>query len=569
VRTGAEAQIQLKEPALVRDAMLTMAEILASDLRFKASDRSDYLAYLLKQGQRATKELWDAQKAFLDRRYKEEAAEECPLDPLLTVSDDEIGLEVFSADESAYARLSLRSGEAYEASKSSNGTTQLDLLAAVGGITELRSYRSAKLNFKASSGDAKARDLKVPYRWVRALGQMQAASTLPATEFEVAPIDLYNLLFTLRTQKAKKSPRALRYELVPGQAPRMVLEPWELVIDGSSGNYEGNRPAVVRTWGRRRLSLLARILPHCKSVRVRLVGAGLPAFYIFDLGVATLTLSLSGWTDSGWAGIATFDLFGGEADAKLAKKVKDSLAKGPKSLSDLSSAVGSEEGEVRNALLSLVQTGDIVHELSDDRYHLRPLFETPLNVEDLRYRDQNEEAAHRLLAVDGQVRLTTIHDLGGEGVRIEGEVEDKQAHRTFVTSFTIDREGRTVDASCTSPQFRRAGLREGPTVPMIAIRLQYARQKAELERARGTKEGRKLIRAETRMLIRREKDELTLMRVSLNDKKVIVRWGPQPDDMRMTQQIFSSRDEARDDYFNRLSSCAERGFIDASAAESV
>jgi hypothetical protein len=104
---------------------------------------------------------------------------------------------------------------------------------------------------------------------------------------------------------------------------------------------------------------------------------------------------------------------------------------------------------------------------------------------------------------------------------------------------------------------------------MIALRLQYARQRAELERARGTKEGRKLIRAETRMLIRREKDELTLMRVSLNDKKVIVRWGPQPDDMRMTQQVFSSRAEARDDYFNRLSSCAERGFIDASAAESV
>ena len=104
---------------------------------------------------------------------------------------------------------------------------------------------------------------------------------------------------------------------------------------------------------------------------------------------------------------------------------------------------------------------------------------------------------------------------------------------------------------------------------MIAIRLQFARERAELERARGTEAGRKLIRAETRVLIRRQKDELTLMRVSLNDKKVIVRWGPEPDAMRMTQQVFSSSDEARDDYFNRLSSCADRGFIDASAAESV
>ena len=36
------------------------------------------------------------------------------------------------------------------------------------------------------------------------------------------PIDVYNLLYALRTRKAKKSPRALRFELVPGQAPRAV-----------------------------------------------------------------------------------------------------------------------------------------------------------------------------------------------------------------------------------------------------------------------------------------------------------------------------------------------------------
>ena len=38
--------------ALVRDALLTMGDVLASDLRFKAQDRSDYLAYLLAQGKR-------------------------------------------------------------------------------------------------------------------------------------------------------------------------------------------------------------------------------------------------------------------------------------------------------------------------------------------------------------------------------------------------------------------------------------------------------------------------------------------------------------------------------------
>ncbi len=37
----------------------------------------------------------------------------------------------------------------------------------------------------------------------------------------------------------------------------------------------------------------------------------------------------------------------------------------------------------------------------------------------------------------------------------------------------------------------------------------------------------------------------------------------------MSQQFFNKAEEARDEYFKRLSNCAERGYIDASAAESV
>lgn len=568
-RGGVGASLALEDPSMARDALLVMAEILASDHRFKASDRSEYLAYLLKQGKRASKELWEAQKKYLERRYAEEVDEEAPLDPLLTVSDDEVALEVFSADESAYARLAFKAGGVYSATDVSTGTTHIDLASATAALSQLRSHRGANITFSAPAEGGDERWIKVPYRWVRALGQMQAASTLPATSFELAPIDLYNVLFTLRTQRAKASPRALRYELVPGQPPRIVLEPWDLVLESSSGTYEGNRPGVVRTWGRRRLSFLARLLPRIEAVRCHLIGAGLPAFYVFDLGVATLTLALSGWTDAGWAGIATFDLFGGDVDEALIARARGSLESGAKTLGELAADVSADDEATRNAVLASMQTGDVIHDIHTGRFLVRPLLAEPIDADELRYRDDNEEAAHRLLEVAGQVRLTTVHDLGAEGVRIEGEVEDKQAHRTFVTSFTIDREGRTVDAACTSPQFRRAGLREGPTVPMIALRLFYSRQRADLERARDTEEGRRLIRAETRMLIRRGKQGATIMRISLSDRRVVVRWGPHPDDMRMTQQQFSSADDARGEYFRRLAGCAERGFIDASAAEAV
>jgi predicted DNA-binding WGR domain protein len=562
---------EVERPGVVRDALLTMGEILASDLRYKPQDRADYLAYLLSKGKRATQEVWNAQKAFLETKYGEATREEAPLDPILTVDQDGVALEVFSADESAYARLQLKAGQAYRASDATLGSTHVELsptlLKAIG---RMRSYRRTTLELRPSAGGDE-RAVRVPYRWIRAFGQVQAASTLPSQSFEIAPVDLYNVLLTLRMRRAKKPPRALRYELVPGEVPRLVLEPWDLVLEGTGGPFNGTIPQVVRTWGRKRLTVLSRLLPHAESVRVFLVGAGLPAYYVVDLGDATLTLALSGWTDSGWAGIATFDLLvAGEMDDVFLQQLSAELQKGPRTLGDLEGAVtGRPKGEVRQGLLALMQKGTVLHDVAAGTFRHRKLFVEALDTAALRFRDAREREAHRLLEVEGQVKLTRVHDLGGEGVRIEGEVEDRQAHRVYTTSFTLDREGRTVDASCTSPQFRRSGLREGPTVPMIALRLLYTRQQAELERARGTEEGRRLIRAETRTLIRRDREGAMTCRVSLDDRQVVVRWGHRPDEMRMHRLLFGTADDAREEYFGRLQRLARKGYIDASAAEAV
>ena len=104
---------------------------------------------------------------------------------------------------------------------------------------------------------------------------------------------------------------------------------------------------------------------------------------------------------------------------------------------------------------------------------------------------------------------------------------------------------------------------------MIALRLSYSRQRTALEAARETEEGRKAISAETRTLIRREPKGSTTCRLSLDDRQVVVRWGPRPDAMRMHRLMFSDADAARDEYFSRLQRLGERGFIDASAAEAI
>ncbi|HRZ24940.1 MAG TPA: hypothetical protein P5326_12995 [Candidatus Contendobacter sp.] len=567
-RPGVHLKAELRRPDLVRDGLLVLGEVLASDLRRQASDRGDYLAYLLRQGKRATQAVWEAQKAFLAAKYGEATQQEAPLDPLFSVTESGVSLEAFSRDESTYARLHFQADRAYRAETFAAGTSHLSftptLLQAVAAI---RSHQPTVLQGYPSTSGA-ARTVRVPYRWLRAFGQVQAASTLPAERVRLAPVDLYNVLLSLRLRKAKTAPRALRYELVPGQPPRLVLEPWEQVLNTSGPPWPGHLPQVVRTWGRQRLSLLGRLLPHARAVDVYLLGAGLPAFYVLDLESASLTLALSGWTDSGWAGIATFDLLapGGGEDEVLAKRIVKQVAEQPLTLDALSETLRQPRQSIRQAVLQELLKGTLAHDIASGLFHYRPLLDRPLELAQLRYRDAREEQAHRLLATEDQVQLTRLHDLGLEGVAIDGEVQDRQAYRHYQTSFTLDREGRTVKAACTCHEFRRAGLKQGPCPHMIALRLRYAREQAALEQARETAEGRRLIRAETRTLTRRQGETVLSYRISLDERQVVLRWGCDPQALRQQRLLFNRAEEARAAYFARLDRLAQQGFIDASRA---
>lgn len=566
-RPGAAVAARLHRPAVVRDALLALGDVLGSDLRRKASDRSDYLAYLASKGKGTSKAVWDAQREYLRLKYSEAAREDEPLDPVLTVSADALRFEVLSRDESTYALLTLRADHAYAASGVVAGSTHLDLqpelLRALAGI---RTYRRTELSVSAAAASSRPRERRVALRWLRAFGQMQAAALLPAHRFEIAPIDLYNILFTLRMRKAKKPPRGLRYELVPGERPRIVIEPWDLVLTANGGPYTGKRPLVVRTWGRNRLATLARVLPHARRIEVHLLGAGLPAYYVVDLEDARLTLALSGWTDSGWAGISTFDLLAASSSADaLGAAVQARLAKGPASLDELAAATGRSRDEVRHAALAELGQLRAGCDLGAGVLFARPLVAAEVPAEALRFRDAREAEAHRLLANPKQVKLLKVHE-APEGRSIEGQVEDQKASRTFYPSFTLDREGRTTGASCTCPAFRRSGIKEGPCEHMVAVRVLFSREQAKLESARETPEGRRLIRAETRVLTRRGRGGTEEVRLSLDGRQIIARFGTR-EPLRMQRICFPTADAARDGYFGRLDELSARGYLDGGAGD--
>jgi hypothetical protein len=564
LRTDAQLAARLHRPGVTRDAFLAVGDVLGSDLRRKANDRADYLQYLIARGKGVSKQVWDAQKEYLALQYNAAAKQDEPLDPVLSVGADALRFEVLSRDESTYAQLVLRrplalvdadnagdAGRAY-------GTTFVHLDAqAFAAIARIRSYRSTTLAF-APSTEAVGTTHPVPLRWLRAFGQMQAASLLAADRFTLSPVDLYNVLLALRMRKAKTPPRGLRYELVPGERPRLVLEPWDLVVHGNGGVYTGSAPRVIRTWGRNRLNVLARVLPHAKSVSVSVAGQGLPALYSVDLGDATFSLALSGWTDAGWAGISTFDLLAADDDAKNIDALVAAL---PATLDELAQKLSRPRAEVRRTVLAALSQLRIGHDLATGTLFARRLVTQTLPS--LKFRDAREAAAHRLLQEPGAVTLTKVADQP-EGRAIEGQVVDAKAHRTFYPQFTIDREGRTSGASCTCSAFRRSGIKEGPCEHMIALRVVLAREEARLEAERLTPEGRARITAETRTLLRRTKVGAETYRLSLDGRNVVARFGAGLEtDHRMQRLRFPTVDAARVAYFARLDDLATKGYLDA------
>ncbi len=197
----------------------------------------------------------------------------------------------------------------------------------------------------------------------------------------------------------------------------------------------------------------------------------------------------------------------------------------PKSLAELAAAVGQPAAAARATALAALSQLRLGHDLATGKLFARPVLATAVAADALRYSGPREAAAHRLLAEAGAVTLTKVHDLGADGREIEGQVVDAKAHRTFYPTFTIDREGRTSAASCTCSTVRRAGVKEGPCEHMIALRVQLAREQARAEAARDTAEGRALITAETRTLLRRTARGSDSYRLSLDGRNLTARHG--------------------------------------------
>ncbi|MFK7769215.1 MAG: hypothetical protein AB8B55_18485 [Mariniblastus sp.] len=569
----------VKNPLQFREALAAVYAVVGSDFRYVPKDRTAYQAYRRMKNQTANLGAWQAQQAYFDWMAKNDPYAFCILDPVITVHPDKMFLEVFSKDEGTYASLAVDMAAFALTGKPTYGTTNIDFSQTMfDAVEQFRSYRETRITIGQQAVEVQTDDrekviekkINVPDSWIRGFLQVQSSSMMPRHSFKMNPMDLYNLLRHLRLNKdVKGKRRGIRVELVPGEAPRLVLEPWEKVIECGAGIYEGKQSKVIRVWGRRRLLLLRRMLPLVDEVEVHLTGSGLPSFWILKAGQMTFSFGLTGFNASNWSQAINFDLMlprSSEESSGL-KKVVQHLSKNWSADRDsIGKAVKLDGEPLLQELQRGCQEGQLMYDIANQVYRLRPMTDQPLELERYEFRSNNEKTAHDLVLRKGAVKIVSENRIYGSGLELTGLAKVNEDRREYRPQMLITNEGFVGRADCTCSGFRQQGLKAGPCPHLIALRMAHVIR--EQHRREGNGDGDNAITTETRTFGLRETGQggqgrQKVYQITLDQSRLKIRWGDSSGPLRTQQLQFANVDEARTDYKKRIGDLNDKGYLDS------
>lgn len=508
---------ELRQNVAFREAISALHDVVVSDMRFKPKDKTAYKEWAAKnmeldwqlvaaQSQEVANRIKELQEE-LNQLYKRSSVRFTPyyqareqfryyvfqkqldfyfvFDPVITVHPDEVFFECFSQDESSYGRL----GASYEVFKNINefacGTTNIDYSAALyDEFQKIRSYKSTRFEIDPSGFEVQTtheeafKEVKIdlPDSWVRGFLQVSSAMSLPATRFDLQPMDIHNICFVLRRHKEKQGPRSIRYHLKPGEPVRVIFDPWGIEVVCPRSLYTGSKEQQIRVWGRRRLHILERLIPVAKKFTVHLLGTGMPSFYVADLGDMSFTLGLSGWTANDWAQSGNFDLMAPRADVdtwtqqQIFEALRENWVENPDTLAQ---RLNLSRTAVLGALSAYTQAGRAIYDLNKQVYRVRELSREPLPMERLRFANEREEKATRFLSQNAARVESATSDTTG-AFTLQGNISDRG--KTYNPSLTVDADERIIIAECNCNWHQQNKLYKGPCEHILALRMQHARQ---------------------------------------------------------------------------------------------
>jgi hypothetical protein len=503
---------KLHKKLAFREAISALHDVVISDLRFKPRDKTDYkewvaqnealflaefmasydeeaaksrmasiqteLAAIAQEKDKLFANFYKARRKYYNYLYEKDKDMWFVLDPVITIHPDELFFECFSEDESTYGKLGCNYNVFKEVNDYKCGTTNVDYSAGLyEEFQKIRDYKETELKVDPTGFTVqttheesfKEKKIDLPESWVRGFLQVSSAMTLPTIQVDLHPMDIYSICLLLRRFKEKHGPRALRYVLEPGHPVKILLEPWGKEIICARSIYTGNTRHEIRTWGRRRLLILERLIPVARKFTLHLLGTGLPAFYIADLGDMNFTLGLSGWTNNDWSHAGNFDLLAPRltVDDITKQQVFGALQKEWLATpAHIGQKLGMDTAKVTGALSAYTQAGRVIYDLNRGVYRLRELSREPLPFEQLRFSNAQEELAAQLL--NSQEIKVTANVLPGNCIGLSGAV--KGTRKSFHPQLEIDGDEKIKTASCDCSYYKENKLYKGPCEHMLALR---------------------------------------------------------------------------------------------------
>ncbi len=511
----------LLRPVRFREAISALHDVVISDLRYHPRDKTAYeewkkneqrrIASLRSAGYKQAKEeilakreepvppdlerqysrcrkiYWGARQEYANYLLKHDRElwrMLMPCDPVITVAEDVVFFECFSADESSYGCLTANRADCFGKSDLTKlGTTNVDYSWDLfHHFQSLRTYRETRFRVDpagfevATQGSEDYREEKIdlPAGWLRGFMQIQSAMALPMRKITLSREAVYSVLAWLRRHKAHKSPRALRFEMVSGKPPTLVLEPWEqrIIVHGDHCQNSAGEP--IRIWGKQRLLALARLLPMAEKFDVYLLGTGLPSFWVANMGEMQLTLGLSGWTTNDWTHGSALDLLAPpskpppELIANVARYLQQVRAAAfadidARCSSDPGQAAAALPGLTAAALKHLAHSGQVIFDLPHGLYRWRQIMPQILGEAEIGPDNPEQTASLELLA-RGKVILESQADAPNGGKIYIGKVEGKPVE------LLVDADGRIRRGKCICSHHYKAGIRMGPCRHLLALR---------------------------------------------------------------------------------------------------
>ncbi|MBI0426454.1 hypothetical protein [Psychrobacter sp. NG27] len=523
---------KVKSPLVFRDSLLALFDVVSSDYRYVPKDRSAYTVFMQMRRASSNKNLFTAQRDYFTWLFDNDPLAFCILDPIIQVHEQGVSFEVFSRDEGCYAQLTLTNEIFEQSTKPTLGTTSIDYSTALfNGIEKIRDHQQTVLDIgheavglqlletmpETAEADTDStvttptvkkqiieKRINVPKSWIRALLQVQSAGQLPQDTIHLDPIALYNVLFELRMHAdIKGKRRGLLIELRPQQLPVIILEPFDITVTSQVSQqqkpYQGQQAKLIRLWGRRRLSLLKRLLPHTDSVSVSLLGQGMPSYWTLKGKGFHFTFAMTGFSQANWSQSLNFDLLlpkrpqqntlSADSEQVLEStdsdlvKVVDSLTHRPSTVEVLTQQLTTQESELKSApitqaqvrqwLLAGTQQGLIRYDIAQGSYYYRPLTQTPLDMAQFAYHNEAEKQAFDLIGRTDAVQKFSVETVATKGVSISADIYVEEDRRTYHSQLQLGDEALVSRAECSCPQYLQHRLTQGVCAHLIALRLSY------------------------------------------------------------------------------------------------